>query len=662
MSWIDAEKAFAEHFERYEPRHPQRLLAEHIEGALSDGVTIMAEAPTGTGKSFAAMVPAIDHARATGRPVCAATGTKNLQDQYIKDMETLKAIYLPDLKYVVLKGRSNYVCRAQIADLRKNSSPIDVDAIIEAAEQPGVDGDVERLGFPLAPLEKAAVTISTDECPGKKSCPFGETCFAERVKTQATTADVVIANHALLAIDAVLKVQGIAMLPDFSALVIDEAHEFENYVSNALSTRVTERSITLLASQVSDFTGKRDLVGATNVAAKLFFDRLRRVMDNRESQRESTVAITPAILLELEDELGNLLRAINKLDGALALTRAATDDESLKRRRLRKRTVTLLEKVSAVAMADFADMIRWIELETRKRSDGYEVETLALMQSPLEVGPFLAQAVWPAQAAALVSATLAVGTDFSYLAGRLGLTDYESFQCESPFDYAKQAVTFTPRDMPDPVKRDERDAFRAAVVLNIAELVRAADGRALLLFTSWAGLNDAYRVLNPLIQGMGHTVLKQGDAPSRVLADQFKNDEHSVLFAVKSLFTGVDIQGDSLRLLVIDKLPFPVPSVLFAAQCAAIDARVGRADFMKGSFMTRQVPEMTITLTQAIGRLIRSQSDRGLVAILDPRLHTKPSYGRRTIKAIQTAFPSPVVTDLREAVAYLESLEEGATV
>ena len=212
--------------------------------------------------------------------------------------------------------------------------------------------------------------------------------------------------------------------------------------------------------------------------------------------------------------------------------------------------------------------------------------------------------------------------------------------------------------MPDPTRRDQQDAFRAAVVLNIAELVRAADGRALLLFTSWAGLNDAYRMLKPVIQGMGHTVLKQGDAPSRMLADQFKNDEHSVLFAVKSFFTGVDIAGDSLRLLVVDKLPFPVPSVLFAAQCAAIDDRVGKSNFREGSFMTRQVPEMVITLTQAVGRLIRSQSDRGLVAILDPRLYSKPSYGKKTLNAIRTAFPSPVVTDLAEALVYLRSLEE----
>ena len=145
------------------------------------------------------------------------------------------------------------------------------------------------------------------------------------------------------------------------------------------------------------------------------------MVNNRENLRETTVPITPAILLQLEDELGNLLRAISRLDGELALTPARTDDEVLKRRRLRKRTVTLLEKVSAVAMADFADMIRWIELESRKRADGLTVETLVLMQAPLEVGPFLAEAVWPNQPAALVSATLAVGTDFSYLAGRLGL-------------------------------------------------------------------------------------------------------------------------------------------------------------------------------------------------------------------------------------------------
>jgi ATP-dependent DNA helicase DinG len=665
MTWIDAEEAFAAHFDRYEPRVPQRQLAQRIEAALAEGVNLMAEAPTGTGKSYAGLVPAIDFAVAARRPICAATGTKALQDQYILDLEALKAMYYPDLKFVIIKGRGNYLCRAKLAEIEKGKSPaplgIEMDTLLSAAEVDGVNGDLDRMGLTLQPRERMALTATADECPGKNSCPFGNVCFAERVKAKAAEANVVVANHALVAVDAVLKAQGIEMLPPFSAMIIDEAHEFEGYVSNALGTSITERALTDLAARVVDFTGDRESLGKANVSAKLLFDKLRFILRQSERPNETTVAITPALLLQLESELGSVLRMLAHFEGKLAMTEAFTDEDVIKRRRLRKRVTSMTDKVKAIVLADFADMVRWIEVESKERYDGSTVERLSLEQAPLDVAPFLAQALWPWQPNVLMSATLSIGGDFSYLAGRLGLTGLnpdlptlQTFRCPTPFDYQKQSVTYVPHDMPHPVK--EQAAFRSAVNLHMAELVRASDGRALLLFTSKAGLESAHRALKPVIEQMGHRVLKQYDAPTRMLAEQFKADEHSVLFATKSFFTGMDIQGDALRLLVVDKLPFPVPSVLFKAQCDAIDARAG-GSFNQGSFMTRQVPEMQITLTQAIGRLIRSTSDRGLAVVLDPRLHIMPSYGKRTLKALQTTFPSPLVTELGEAIAYLRSLE-----
>jgi ATP-dependent DNA helicase DinG len=654
MTWTEAEAKFATNFTAYEPRLPQRNLALSIEQALAAGEHLFAQAPCGVGKSYAAAVGAIDYARHTGHPVAMAPGTKALQDQYIRDMEMLRKVYV-DFNYVVAKGRSNYLCRAKVKKLDESLHGLRAQELLEAAEVEGVNGDMDRLGMQFTDTQRYALTMSSDECPGRTHCPFGEICFAEQVKKKAAVADVVIVNHALLAIDAVLKSQGIEMLPGFSAIVIDEVQEFEGYATNALSSQVTEGSFTSLISEIATLVDDRSLVGPANGIVSALFGKLSTVLENsRANKAETTAAITPAILLTLESELLGALKLLQSLEAKLAMVRATDEDHSLRLRRIKKRTVGLQDKLKAIILSDFDAMVRWIEQTERRRADGLIDRKIVLAQAPLEVSQFLASAVWPWQPVVFMSATLAIGDDFGFLADKLGVQSYRTFDCESPFDFATQALTYVPSSLPDPSK--EPAAFRSAVNLNVTELVRASDGRALLLFTSWAGLNSAYDALAPVIRSMGHRVFKQGEAPTRDLAESFKSDEHSVLFAVKSFFTGVDIQGDSLRLLVIDKLPFPVKDVLFTARCDAHDAKiVSPSDkFRKGSFMAMWVPEMIITLQQGFGRAIRSRSDRALVAILDPRLHSKPSYGR---KVLQVLPPARQTTDLQEAVSYLRELD-----
>lgn len=654
MTWTEAEAKFAANFDRYEPRLPQRELATHIEDALNAGAHLFAQAPCGVGKSYAGAVPAIDLSKKTGMPVALAPGTKALQDQYIRDMETLKSIYT-DFEYVVAKGRSNYLCRAKMKDLDEALHGLRVDELTQAAEAEGINGDMDRLGFSFTPAQRRALTMTTEECPGKKQCPFGEVCYAERVKAKAKVANVVIVNHALLAIDAVLKAQGIEMLPLFGAIVLDEAQEFEGYATNALSSSVTEGSFTSLISEVANFLGDRSIVGSSNLAVSALFNRLREVMANRTDKRDNSVAITPAVLLACEDVLIGGYKMLEGLQAKLVVAPAThTEEDALRLRRLRKRTDNMIERMRSIIMSDFSDMVRWIEREVKENYRTRQVEEkIVLAQAPLDVAPFLNKALWPFQPVVFMSATLAIGDDFSYLPRKLGVDEYRTFDCESPFDFTTQAKTYVGKELPDPIK--EPSAYRAAVNLNITELVRASDGRALLLFTSWDGLNTAYESVGPVIRGMGHRVFKQGEAPARDLAQAFKDDEHSVLFAVKSFFTGVDIQGDSLRLVVIDKFPFPVKDVLFSARCDALDAKVSPTDrFARGSFMQMWVPEMIITLLQGFGRGIRSRDDRALIAILDPRAYSKPVYGKKTLKALP---PAPQVTRLQDALEYLHSLE-----
>lgn len=657
MSWTEAEQAFAAHFPGYEARLPQRELAEHIEDSLAAGQLIMAEGPTGTGKSFALLVSGIDHARRTNRPVVAGTATKNLQDQYIGDCQTLQEIYYPELRYTVLKGRSNYVCLAKVDELRESGDfRGDLDRVVEAAHGEEVYGDMDRLGVHLGDRERAQLSTSSDECPGKKSCPFGEVCFTERIKDKAKNSHVVIANHALIAIDTTLRAANVNLLPDYSALAIDEAHEFESYVSGAMEVRITERGLINLGNQVAELVGDRNLTGIVNVAAKGLFDRLRRVYANRKDPRETSVAINSATVVALHAELSEVVSAVGKLVGALELFEARTDREVQKRKRLVRRVKATNERVRNVILGEFDQWVRWVEM---KKGENGNPDRYTLMQAPLEVAPFLSRALWPNGPATLVSATLSEGGDFHYLAERLGFPEsYNTFACPSPFDYATQAQAYIPRHLPDPSR--EPAEFLAASNIETTELIRAADGRALVLFTSWESLNSAYRALKPVVEALGHKIYKQGEAPPRVLAERFKADEHSVLLATKSFFTGVDIKGDSLRLLVINKLPFPVPNVLFKAQCDAIDARVSKWS-PEGSFATRWTPEMIMTLVQGTGRLIRTQTDHGLVAILDPRVYTKPSYGNRVRRAIERSFPGLQLTnELREAVRYLETLDEQA--
>lgn len=633
MNWNTAVETLATSLPNFEVRPQQQRLALAIEQNLTDEKILFAQAGTGTGKSFANLIPAISRALEIGQPVMVATATKALQDQYVRDLEFLQQHLDVEFSFTILKGRSNYACMAKVNGLASNTVT-NQDAIISELATSEF-GEIDGLTTEVAPMDRSKLVSSSDECPGKKECPFGAVCFAEFAKERAQTSTIVVTNHALLVMDRVVAAKGASLLPEFNTVMIDEAHEFEDYATSALGSQISQGTITSLASQIGNFVGDLEIVRPLNGSAVRLFTVLTSMLG-----RESNKPLDDRAILVLEEPVSEVMAA---LQGVLREVSYEDVEGNDKRRARQKQLVRRIESLNArlvdLLVAEESAMIRWIEAQDRGT---------VIMTAPLHVGPFLAQHLWEDRSAVLLSATLALGKDFSYIANRLGIVDYDSYDAGTPFDYPNQAALFVPNGF-DPT---QGATWRSKCAATIGELVKAADGRALLLFTSRTAMNEAWSSTHAMIERSGYTVLRQGDKPNKALVAEFKSDKTSVLFALKSFMTGVDIQGDALRLVVIDKMPFPVPTdVIVAARAKAIDD-ASDGSWNQKAFMKMTVPMMALTLMQAFGRLIRTKQDRGVVVILDSRLHTK-GYGKSIMRMLP---PARRVTDLGETVKYLEAL------
>lgn len=661
MNWKSAQTALAASLPNYESRLEQDRLARTIENTLSSQGHELAQAGTGTGKSLAALIPAIAHSLETGFPVVVSSATKALQDQYAgKDLPFLAEHLGVPFTYSVLKGRSNYVCLDKVNQLKPDAIQFQEALVAELDEHE--TGDFDGLVTPIDPRTKPLLTTGSDECPGKNNCPFGAVCFAELAKQRAKESNIVVVNHSVLVTDLVVreKTEGRAgMLPNYEAVVIDEAHELEEYATGALGAEFTQRSFTQYASEVANLLGDPKVTVKVNGAAQRLFAALDFFQGSEKSR-----GLDDAALLEHEDEFVNTLDALRNLrEQVVALSVYGNDDLAGRRKRLMKRGESLIDRMVSVVLSSSSDLVRWVERDDKRGT--------TLKYAPLSVAPFLRANLWEIpnydlstvspddfedvaqsegpRTAVLLSATLALAGDFSYIASRLGVDDYTSFDAGTPFDYPAQAGLYVPKEGYDP---SQGFSWQGKVSASIGELVAAAGGRALLLFTSRVAMEQVYAQTADRMLAAGLTVLKQGDKPNRQLAATFKDDETSVLFALKSFMTGIDIQGDSLRLVVIDKLPFPVPTdVIVKARADAIDA-TAKNTWVDGSFPTMTVPMMALTLMQAFGRLIRTKDDEGLVAILDSRLHTK-KYGR---KILTTLPPAQQLGALHDATDYLQDL------
>jgi ATP-dependent DNA helicase DinG len=662
----------------YERREKQSRLAHKIESQIrGEGTSrhALLQASTGTGKSLAYLIPAI----LSGKKVVVSTATKALQDQIVgKDLPFLQEHLGVDFTYAMLKGRSNYVCRASVEGLEGDDAPLKttVEKVFEAKKD-ATDFLAERDDFDIEDRVWPKLTVSSSECPGRSECPFGDECFVEKARANAMNAQVVVVNHSLLLTDAWLDEVSNGngtLLPDYEVLIVDEAHELAEYASSVWGVTLKENQLLKLGTDVGVHIGRFDAElarelsmvvheytdGVTNLWKSLSEGRLRQ---NEVIELADHIITVSAELQEILDIVKSAKPRKNN--------NSAEQNKKLAAAHLKivRRIENMIDTVQSLITDDFSEVVRWVSIEPTLVRGRKGVDIKVINSVPIEVGKILERELWATDrlcrkcdgkvsdstcgrcndrrtktniTSLLLSATLSIGGQFDYVSNQLGLSSYDSFDVGTPFDFPNRARLYVPAHLPEP-NSDSR-SWEGMSISEIDKLVRASDGRALLLFTSNKQMRSAYEVLSSRLP---YTCFIQGSESNKVLAGKFMEDTHSVLFATKSFFTGVDFQGSACSLVVMDKLPFAVPTdPVFQARCEAIEARGGN------TFNDYTIPMMTLILQQGFGRLIRHTEDTGVVAILDRRLTTK-GYGKRIVRALPDA---PLITTMDEVSDFFESV------
>lgn len=665
-SWDDVEALLASRLEGYQARPQQQLLARTIEQALATRKSLMAQAGCGTGKSIGGMVPTLLHALMTGERVVVATATKALQEQYwnsdVPFLAELFASVGQTFTPALLKGRSNYACPAKMVGDEAEGLAFLPAILAELEGNPEHSGDREHFATVLEDADWRKISTSSNECPGKTECPFADRCFAEKAKSAARDADLVVTNTSMALMDAVVREMTkdnetqVEMLGHYDTILFDEAHEIAEYAQGALGFDFTARGMGQWATKAQTFCALQ------GVDVSELTDRFGSLLTTVENMllplvAKGTPTLTQAWFVENFEPFADLMDCVRDLLTAVSKTNISrdVDGQQAKKKFLRVQGTGIESKLRYLMDAGDHQLVRWVEVYEfgRNRDKSWK-----LCASPVDVAPFLRDAFWgpeTGKTAILMSATLSAGknrdgsADFSYLSRTLGLQDADTVDVGTPFNFTEQALMFVPDErQPSPKQRDRWMSYAAATTL---AMVEAARGGALLLFTSRTAMEDAYRAMKDSLEMSGFTVLMQGNREpgrnftNKELARRFKEDHNSVLFALKSFFVGVDVPGDACRLVIIDKLPFPVPSdPIFAARELA-EKRAGRFPFNSLS-----IPMMTLTLEQGVGRLIRRVSDTGVVAVLDSRLSSE-RYGRQIVHNLPDFPVTTSLADVRDFYA-----------
>jgi ATP-dependent DNA helicase DinG len=583
----------------YAPRREQQLMASAVRDALATLTNLVVEAGTGTGKTFAYLVPAL----LSHRRIVVSTGTRNLQDQlYSRDLPMVAAAIGRPVRVALLKGRANYLCEHRLALARGGDGALTDDlARVVAWAARTRTGDLAEVGDVAedAPLW-GRLTSTADDCLGA-TCPEYAECHVVRARRAAQEADIVVVNHHLLLADLALKEEGFGeLLPGAEAIIVDEAHQMPDVASQFFGVSATQRQLAGLARDAT----VEALRGGGNVLAAPAEALTRAARDARlalgvEPRRLQWAALTSAAsdaLFDVARELGRFADVLEALAGVSAGIDAC-----------RRRAAELAARFELLLAGDDVDGLRWVEVFP---------QSFALHLTPIDAAASLGAAM-AARACAWVftSATLAVGDDFGHFAGRMGIEDARTLRLDSPFDFERNAVLYQPPAMPDPAAPD----YTLRVVAAAWPLLEAGEGRAFLLFTSYRALREAEREIAG--RRCPFPVLVQGSAPRDELLRRFREAGNAVLLGTGSFWEGVDVRGPALSLVVIDKLPFASPGdPLLQARLAAVRARGGEP------FTELQLPQAVIALKQGVGRLIRDIDDRGVLMLCDPRLRTR-GYG-----------------------------------
>ena len=630
----------------FEARPAQRQMAAAVADVFARGGVLLAEAGPGTGKTLAYLIPAI----LSGHRVLVSTGTKNLQEQiYFKDLPVLRKTLGQPFTATYMKGRGNYLCLHRFDALRDSPairSREDAMAVETIAEwlQDTSTGDRAEMDdlpedLPLWP----DIAATAENCLGA-DCPRFNDCFVTRMRQRAAESDVVIVNHHLLCADAAVRQSTFGeVIPSCDYAIVDEAHQIEDVATQYFGLSVsnyrledfardTERA--MAANQIADRERADDLrsdIDRLRDHARVFFGALQMLRFDGGAGAENRVRMTPSLLERAADGRDALVRALEAVEATIALTRNLPEDVLA----LGRRAADLRSDLEFLTRADDPGFVFFLEMRGRG---------VFLRGAPIDVSAIVRDLLFGRmRATVLTSATLAVDGSFDYVKSRLGIGSADEIRLTSEFDYRTQAILYLPKRMPDP----RSPQFIAQAGREVIDILTRTRGRAFVLFTSYHNLRQVHQLAAAQLD---YPILVQGTAPRSSLLRDFKATPHAVLFATSSFWQGVDVVGEALSCVIIDKLPFASPGdPITSARIDAISARGGSA------FGEYQIPLAILALQQGLGRLIRHRQDRGVLAVLDPRLRTM-GYGRRFLASLP---PAPVTHDIDAIERFFDGDLEG---
>jgi ATP-dependent DNA helicase DinG len=628
----------------FETREAQVRLAAAVSKAFTGGGILLAEAGTGTGKTLAYLIPAI----LSGHRVLVSTGTKNLQEQiYFKDLPILRDALGVPFTAAYMKGRGNYLCLHRFEAWRDSGAIKTIDEtrsirmIDEWSGQSETGDRAELEDLPEDAPFWTEISASAENCIGAE-CPRYDDCFVTKMRQRAAASDVVIVNHHLLCADAAVRQNAYGeVIPACERAVIDEAHQLEDVATQYFGRGVSNYRIEALARDL-DRAANTDLIADREKAddlrtdvtrvrdhARMFFSALQllRFEGGAGSGGDSRMRVRPGDTAKAAEAGLALAGALDAVEADIALTRDISEEVLA----MARRAGEARDDVRFLLRADDPDYVYFLEIRNRG---------VYLRASPIDVSYIIREVLIDRmKTLVFTSATLTSDGSFGYVRSRLGVSDADEIRLDSEFDYARQAILYLPRSMPDP----RSPQFVRAASREIVEILKRTNGRAFVLFTSYANLREVRSVAESELE---FPILVQGTAPRSALLRDFKATPNAVLLATSSFWQGVDVVGDALSCVIIDKLPFASPGdPITAARIEAINARGGAA------FGEYQIPLAVLALKQGLGRLLRHRLDRGVLAVLDPRLRTM-AYGRRFLASLP---PAPVTYALDDVARFFAS-------
>ena len=627
--------------EGYTERSEQVRMAEAIADAIENNKQLIAEAGTGTGKTFAYLVPAL----LSGGKVIISTGTKTLQDQlFNRDLPNVRDALKVPVAVSMLKGRANYVCHYHLERAEQDgrfASREDAKyiSVIKSFSEHSKTGDKSELtDVPENAMIWGDVTSTRENCLGQ-DCNFYKDCFVMEARKKALAADVVVVNHHLFFADVMLRDEGVTeLLPSANTVIFDEAHQlpdvaglfFGEDISTNQLLELCRDSTSAYLTLVKDCIALSDAVPPVEKAIKDF-----RLVFAYEGSRMS---VKKALALKGFDE------AYRNMQEQLAALTKVLESQAARDPMLEKcwqRGEELLMQLSRWYKGENSNLVRWTEVFT---------QSVQLHATPLSVAEgFGKQLNAQPRAWIFTSATLAVKTDFSHYQAQMGLHEAESLYLQSPFNYEEQALLYAPTNMPDP----NSPAYIAAVAEAALPVIQASQGRAFVLCTSLRAMREIHALLKDAFgsNGMEYPLLLQGESTRTELLDRFRAHGNAVLVGSQSFWEGVDVRGEALSVVIIDKIPFAPPDD------PVLSARIDQLNAEgKNAFMEHQLPYSVITLKQGAGRLIRDETDKGVLMICDPRLITK-SYGKRIWQSLP---PFKRTKELADVEAFFEEASASA--